>query len=145
MPLSFYKNEFFRSEGNLWFKLPCAHYEGAGCPIYNQRFATCRRYRCKLLKLHDSGGITFADAKQIIAQAKALIAGVKQRNRGCATKEQRSALLREQRAALADASDEKRQEIGKRIVEIVALSRFLELHFHSPKPRPDPSQDATAS
>lgn len=145
MPLSFYRIEFERSEGDLWFSQPCAFYEGNGCPIYESRYATCRRYRCKLLRKHDSGEIGFDDARQIIANAKALLASLMAMDDRCATRRGRAGVLQALRSALADAQEDERPEIGKRIVEIVALNKFLELHFHSPKPKAAPPPEDSAS
>lgn len=142
MPLSFYKNEYAEYDGQLCFKIPCPHYEGQGCPIYESRFAVCRLYSCNLLQKLDKGEISLAEGKQTVAAAKALVAAVKASDPEGGVKRERMRLRLDLQARLPEADETERKAIGKRILNMAMLDRFIETHFHSPKVKDDASGGA---
>lgn len=132
-PIEFYRNEFSGDGEQTWFSLPCPHYEGGHCTIYDSRFATCRIYRCDLLKKLDSGEVTLSEAQRIVGTAKSLVTAITDVDPNGQVKSERTQLLSDLNASLSNASAEERQGIGRRIVNIFALNRFLDQHFYSQK------------
>lgn len=132
-PIGFYRNQFSSDGEHEWFSLPCPHYEGGRCTIYDSRFATCRIYKCDLLKKLESGETTLAEAQRIVGTAKSLVTAITDVDRNGQVKSERTQLLFDLNAALANASAEERQPLGRRILNIFALNRFLEQHFYSRK------------
>ena len=141
MPLTFYKNEYIEVEGQLCFKIPCPHYEGQGCPIYESRFAVCRLYSCDLLQKLDKGEISLDEGKKTVASAKALKAAVTTIDPGAGVKRERMRLRLELQDRLPKADETERQAIGKRILGMAMLDRFIETHFNAPKPKADSSNE----
>ena len=135
-PLSFYKNEFFSAEDKLWFRLPCPHYDGRCCPIYDSRFAVCRTYRCKLLKLYESGEVPLADARETISTAKSLVAEVTAYDPEARTRMPRLVRRAELEQAIASNQGD-RPKLAKRLLNMVALDQFLFRHFHEPTRKPE--------
>jgi len=58
------------------FRQPCPLYREQRCSVYPNHPATCRAYRCDLLKKHLAGAITREQGAQIIHRARALHADV---------------------------------------------------------------------
>jgi hypothetical protein len=52
------------------FALPCPALDGAFCTAYANRPATCRNYRCQLLRAAEAGEVAVEDALGIIASAR---------------------------------------------------------------------------
>ncbi|MBU7579223.1 MAG: YkgJ family cysteine cluster protein [Porphyrobacter sp.] len=64
------------AKDEVGFALPCPALDGAFCIAYATRPATCRTYRCELLRACDAGQIAPADALPIIARARDAAAAV---------------------------------------------------------------------
>ncbi len=60
--------------GENTFDLPCPRLDGPRCTIYNDRFITCRAFRCELLKAFMDGSTSLDEARASIATAKELLA-----------------------------------------------------------------------
>jgi len=65
--------EIEREADRLYFGLPCRHVSGAACTVYENRFATCREYRCGLLNNYLSEQVSREQALSHIAEAKRLL------------------------------------------------------------------------
>lgn len=52
---------------------PCQCFVDERCSIYEQRFGTCRTYRCALLRNVESGHVPAAEALGVIEQARGLL------------------------------------------------------------------------
>jgi uncharacterized protein len=52
--------------GETKFRQPCAAFGAGSCSIYDDRPATCRRYRCRLRRRYDAGEVSFHDARFLI-------------------------------------------------------------------------------
>ena len=55
------------------FPQPCIKFERGLCQIYPDRPRSCRHFRCELLKSLEGGRVTFDEAGDIVAEAKAMI------------------------------------------------------------------------
>lgn len=51
-----------------FFRQPCAVFASGRCSIYDDRPGVCRRYRCYLLRRHDSGDVSYDEASALIAR-----------------------------------------------------------------------------
>jgi hypothetical protein len=51
------------------FSLPCPCLISKKCTIYENRFVTCRTFRCQLLKDVEAGDVAEAEAIEIVAKA----------------------------------------------------------------------------
>lgn len=49
-------------------KQPCRALEGVSCRVYEERPATCRRFRCLVLQQLESGEVSEGDAQAFIAE-----------------------------------------------------------------------------
>lgn len=130
-PASFYQNETFSEGGKSYFRMPCPHYDGQCCSIYESRFTSCRAYKCKLLLRYERGEIALADAKEQVATAKSLIDKV-----AAADPESKVRVEREKtRQALAEAvkgtQGEERAKLSARLLNIIALDEFIAKWIHS--------------
>ena len=59
-------------EGKSSFGQPCSAFRSDSCHVYADRPASCRSFRCDLLKEFESGGVSREDALSRIAKAKSL-------------------------------------------------------------------------
>ncbi|QDH34777.1 YkgJ family cysteine cluster protein [Porphyrobacter sp. YT40] len=64
------------AEGEFGFALPCPALDGACCTVYATRPATCRAYRCKLLRALEGEDMTFAEAVERVEEARAMMAAL---------------------------------------------------------------------
>jgi hypothetical protein len=55
-----------------FFMQPCDAHRNGCCHVYDNRPATCQKYRCELLKKYESGDVSWDDATERIARARAL-------------------------------------------------------------------------
>lgn len=129
-PDSFYKNETFTEGGKSYFRMPCPHYDGTCCSIYESRFTACQSYKCKLLIRYEKGEIPFADAKEVVATAKSLIAKVAATDPGSEVRVEREKRRRELAAALKDA-DAPRAQLSARLLNMIALDEFIAKWIHA--------------
>ena len=60
----------------LQFRLPCHHNVEGRCAIYDDRFKTCRMFRCALLKRLEAGEVALPEALAKVAHAKTIVARV---------------------------------------------------------------------
>ncbi len=65
-------------EAQRQFELPCPCLVEKRCSIYDERFSTCRRFRCRLLKDMEDEGLPIADALRVIATATTLSRAVRE-------------------------------------------------------------------
>ena len=65
--------EIEREADRLFFGLPCRHVSGASCTVYENRFATCREYRCGLLNNYLAERVSQEEALVHIGEAKRLL------------------------------------------------------------------------
>jgi len=61
------------------FPQPCLRHQGDRCTVYAERPSACRLYRCKLLKRHEMGELTWEESSQRVRQAKELVASLLRR------------------------------------------------------------------
>ena len=67
--------EVIAREGESFMTLPCPKFFGGKCSIYEQwRPNVCSRYRCGLLKRHESGSVSKDEALNVVQEAKKLFA-----------------------------------------------------------------------
>ena len=64
--------EIQAKETEQYFNQPCAAYRQRCCQIYTSRPATCRKYRCELLKKYEIAAISWAEAQQRIGRVQTL-------------------------------------------------------------------------
>ena len=64
------------AEDEFGFALPCPALDGACCTAYSSRPATCRTYRCQLLRAAETGNVAVERALTIIARAREAAASV---------------------------------------------------------------------
>jgi hypothetical protein len=65
---------FDRDDGSPALRQPCAALEEAGCRVYDDRPAPCRRYRCMLLAALADDEVSLRDALAVVTEAHALLA-----------------------------------------------------------------------
>ena len=54
------------------FTQPCAAYRQGCCQVYTNRPASCRKYRCQLLRKYESEAVSWAEAQQRIGRVQTL-------------------------------------------------------------------------
>src|SRR4051812_13416165 len=59
-------------DGERGFVQRCVASCDGACTVYEDRPSVCRSYRCKLLKAHEAGSVSTADARRHIDVTKAL-------------------------------------------------------------------------
>lgn len=59
-------------ESSRQFSLPCPCLVDKKCRIYEERFSTCRSFRCRLLKEVEAGTTPMSDAVAVVRTATAL-------------------------------------------------------------------------
>lgn len=64
------------AEDEYGFALPCPALDGAFCTAYAARPATCRNYRCQLLRAAEAGEVPVEGAMTIIGSAREAAAAV---------------------------------------------------------------------
>lgn len=65
--------EVVSRDGESFMTLPCPKFCGGKCSIYEQwRPNVCSRYRCGLLKRHQSGSVSKDEALKVVQEAKKL-------------------------------------------------------------------------
>ena len=141
LPLQAAGIEIQRAETETFFKLPCAAYQNKCCQVYRDRPASCRNYRCLLLKNYESGAVSWAEAQQKITRAVALIAALNGSVQRADPAMMRASLFDLSRllpeAAEMSAQPELRKKYGPLMLQIAALSAYLQTHFQ-PKPEAPP-------
>ena len=108
------------------FRQPCPCLDGTACRIYRERPASCRRFRCELLKSVETGDQSVGDAQAIIAEARRLREVA---DRFCTAGEDRA------RARIGWYDQLQATRAGHRptrpamMLAMTALNHFLDLHF----------------
>jgi hypothetical protein len=64
-------------ERDRQFELPCPCLVDKKCTIYDMRFSTCRRFRCRLLKDVEDKGLPASEALKVIGTATTLSRAVR--------------------------------------------------------------------
>lgn len=123
---SFGLETFRTATGADRFRLPCHHLSAGACTIYADRFSTCRKFKCKLLKRLEAGEVALAESRDAVARANALLAPVIAADPGLRTVVARRALRREDVAALPAAD---RAAAGRLLLDTLVLDRFLDATF----------------
>lgn len=120
-------------EGRRVFRQPCPHFGCGQCRVYEMRPPVCRRFRCSLLKSVDDGRETAFEARNKIARAKTLIASVRKVRAEAITPAQRVNLADDLRSELVTCAELEKVEIGRALLDIVALELYLTRWFHKRK------------
>jgi uncharacterized protein len=114
-------------DGALRFDHPCPKFCG-DCSIYAERPESCKKFRCELLKKMDAGQVSFTAARQLVEQAKVMIAAIRPLfgNRP-------SRLLPMDWTRIFDSWQSNRDghSDSRLVLELTRLQRFLDLHFRS--------------
>lgn len=122
--------DVFRGEDSLRFRQPCPAYKGACCSIYADRFATCRSFRCALLRRLEAGEVDLGQAQETVRTAKELLARVEAHSPGSRQRHARRALVAEREAALRRSPD---PDTARAYLDLVALGELLDTRFRNPK------------
>ena len=64
--------EIQAKETEQYFTQPCAAYRQSCCQVYTGRPASCRKYRCQLLRKYESGAISWAETQQRIGRVQTI-------------------------------------------------------------------------
>jgi Putative zinc- or iron-chelating domain len=64
--------EIQANDTKQYFEQPCTAYRQGCCQVYTGRPATCRTYRCELLKKYESEAISWAETQQRIGRVQTL-------------------------------------------------------------------------
>lgn len=83
---------------------PCPRLTGTVCGIYAERFVTCRRFRCALLRKLDAGAVGVAEAQARIAAARTHIETLVHTGRTGAARRERLHMTRDW-AGIAEPTD----------------------------------------
>lgn len=113
--------------------LPCTYFSDGCCTAYEERFAACRRYRCALLRRYHAGRVTLKEARELVEQARELIARAEAAEKGCGLRIKRQEVTKELEELLKRSPQEERLEHGARLLSLVALEHFLASHFYVDK------------
>ncbi len=119
-------------DGHQWFSQPCPMSNCGSCAIYESRPATCRRYRCDLLKAFEAAEIEYDEAVKKIASAKSLLAAVVADDPAACQDRHRMDCWRRYADALAAGDAQERDEVGPKLLRVVALESFLRRWFRNP-------------
>lgn len=122
--------EVVELEGKRLFRQPCSHFSNGRCRIYERRPPVCQTYRCALLEGLDEGRISALEARQKIAKAKLLVSLVSRGNGDGVTSLRRSQLQEALRAELVGASQPRRTEIAKALLDLGVLNHYLTRWFY---------------
>lgn len=110
------------------FVLPCQCLDGTRCAIYSSRPSVCRHYRCALLKRHEAGQVTTAQAQAIIERARSLHFDAQQAN-GASMPQLREALSKTE--SLGSVPPE---ALAGRL-RYIAMQRHIDTHFREASQR----------
>jgi hypothetical protein len=122
--------DVFQEGGKNRFRMPCPAFEGACCKIYATRFATCRSFRCALLRRLEAGKMDMDQALHTVGKAKALLARIEARSPGSRPARARRTLAAEKLAQVQHSGD---REAGHAYLELMALEKLLQTDFRDPK------------
>ena len=120
-------------DGQRYFSMPCRHSCEGRCAIYEERFAKCRSYKCKLLKEYQLGGTSPEAAHEIVQTALEL---------------RSDALAAHPDAGLSTDRTRLRSEFGRSkdhrdlVLRMAALDYYLDVHFRNKELQVTPEQRA---
>jgi Fe-S-cluster containining protein len=119
-------------EGGLRFDHPCQQYCGDHCGIYALRPASCRSFRCELLKKLDSKNVSLAEAMKRVAEAKQMVEHIRPSLKGQGRDllpKNWTELFNEWRSRPAEGRSTPSET--QLVLELTRLNRFLDRHFRS--------------
>ena len=116
-------------------KLPCPYFGCGTCKIYDQRFSTCRSYRCSLLRRYHAGEICLEQCRARIEEAQKLIAKIEETDSGFSLHSTRGGRAKALQKSLHTASPKERLSIAERLLNLMALGQLLETEFRHREPR----------
>jgi len=142
----------FQQGRRLAFAQPCAAHRGDHCGVYAERPRSCAEYRCALLRRVDAGEVGHAEALERVAEARALVAGLRVLAGPASDESAAPRNLWDALAARIAAEGERAETLEWRrahqtlLLEVAAVTTFLRRHFqpslrrslppHSAPPRP---------
>jgi uncharacterized protein len=118
------------------FLLPCPYSKNGCCSVFPARPASvCSSYECKLLKAVKTEELSLESAREKVATAKRMLAGVGRSQPDAVLAEHRSTIWRRLQDELPTLDPPSRQESASVILGIAALDQFLERWFGNKKPK----------
>lgn len=124
----------FDLDGQGFFSLPCRHHHCGQCTIYRDRFSICRSFRCALLRSYQAGEITLGAARAKVETAKGLVAKVEGCDPAAVVERSRPSVRSRLSLSLEISTDTvERTSLSRRIVNIIALSEYLDRWFVNKK------------
>ena len=120
-------------DGQRYFSMPCRHSCEGRCAIYDDRFAKCRSYKCKLLQDYQRGETGPEAAHEIVRTALQL---------------RSDALAAHRDAGLSTERTRLRSELGRSkdhrdlVLRMAALDYFLDVHFRNKEMQVTPEKRA---
>jgi Fe-S-cluster containining protein len=120
-------------------KLSCTYFACGTCNNYEERFETCRSYRCSLLRRYHAGEISLEQCRAKVEEAQALITKIEETDPGSALHSTRGVRAKSLQDSLKTASSQERLGIAGRMLNLMALERLLETEFRYRKPNEEAS------
>ena len=127
--------EVEREADRLYFGLPCRHVSGAACTVYENRFATCREYRCGLLNNYLAGEVSQEQALSHIAEAKRLLKLVREALPPGKTLRTARREWRERSANWGGGESQPDKATGALHLRLTMLYMFLDKHIRNESER----------
>ena len=115
------------------FSLPCPHFTGSACAIYEQRPRACVNYRCQQLKNLDAGLTDLDGALVHVRTAKAMLERLQASLPEALRHRSARSLLADETALageLADVPERHRMELR---LMLTALQLYFDKHFRGEK------------
>lgn len=121
--------ELLTHQGRPFFRQPCPHYSCGRCSIYDQRYRTCRSFRCKLLKRYHAGEIDLNEARSKIEGAFEVLREAKAEEPSADLSAERVRLRRELSKQLLGLDQNERGPVARRLLKLVAADVYLDRWF----------------
>lgn len=129
--------EVVQTKGGPKFVLPCHHLQGTSCGIYEQRFRTCRGFRCKLLVGVESGDLGLDEALHTVGEARAMRSAAAALDPKAANLGGRMELFEALKTWSQTEDMETRRDQGRLVLAMTVLETFLDRHFRPKRKQPD--------
>lgn len=129
--------EVVQTKGGPKFALPCHHLHGTRCGIYEQRFRTCRGFRCKLLVGVEGGDLGLDEALHTIGKARDMRAAAAALDPKAANFGGRLELFKALKDWSKTEDRETRRDQGRLVLAMTVLEEFLDRHFRNRPKQPD--------
>jgi uncharacterized protein len=113
---------------------PCPKFCGE-CSIYEDRPASCASFQCELLRSSESGELSFTEARDIVRQAKGMIADIERRFGPQAARILPMEWTRLFEKWQSTAAPLREEGDSRLMLEQVRLQRFLDIHFRPAEQR----------